>query len=145
MFTIDASVWVNADSPSEAGQLISRAFIDAVFDGNTLIVEPSLLPVEIAGVISRTRGDQKMGAELAAALLGLPGIQWVSLDKSLAKVALDLAAQHKLRGADAVYAAVAKTYQCQLVSLDQEHLSRLTSVVATLTPAQALAQINSAS
>jgi predicted nucleic acid-binding protein len=59
----------------------------------------------------------------------------------LADQALPLAAQHRLRGADAVYAAVALAYTTTLISLDNEHLNRLSGIVSVLTPAQALAQI----
>ena len=40
-------------------------------------------------------------------------------------IRLRLAAEHGLRGADAVYAAVAIEAGCTLVSLDGEHLTRL--------------------
>jgi len=50
----------------------------------------------------------------------------------------------QLRGADSVYAAVALEYGCDLVSLDREHLTRLVSVVPTVTPADALARLRAA-
>ena len=78
---------------------------------------------------------------MAEALLALPSVRWVALDDSLARLAAELAAKHRLRGADAVYAAVALSHRCELVSLDQEHLTRLTSVVNTMIPSEALARI----
>jgi predicted nucleic acid-binding protein len=50
-----------------------------------------------------------------------------------------LAARHGLRGADAIYAAVAVQSGCTLISLDNEHLTRLVGIVSVLTPATALA------
>jgi predicted nucleic acid-binding protein len=97
--------------------------------------------VELAGAIARTRGDSDLAQQMAAALLALPSLQWVSLDGPLADQAAQLAAQYRLRGADAVYAAVAWASGCNLISLDQEHLTRLGTVVPTMTPSDAIAHI----
>jgi predicted nucleic acid-binding protein len=137
--TIDASVWVNADSPSEPDHAASRALLDHVAATNTVVIVPTLLRVETAAAISRTRKDAALAREYSEKLAGLPFIVWVALDDALAARAAGLAANHGLRGADAVYAAVALAHGCDLVSLDREHLTRLSSVVRTHTPAQALA------
>ncbi len=144
MFTIDASVWVNADSPAELQHLSSRALLDRLFASGMTIVVPTLLPVELAGVIARIREDSDLARDMTLALLALPSLRWVALDEPLARQAAELAAKYRLRGADAVYAAVALAHDCILVSLDLEHLTRLTSVVRTLTPADALAGLNAA-
>jgi predicted nucleic acid-binding protein len=52
-----------------------------------------------------------------------------------------LAAQYGLRGADAVYAAVAQQAGCTLISLDHEHLTRLGSIVIVRTPTAVLADL----
>jgi len=143
VFTIDASVWVNAYSPAEPGQAASLALLTTLLSVGTKIVVPTLLPVEVAGVIARTRGNPDLAEQMAAALRALPSLQWVPLDDLLAERATQLAARHRLRGADAVYAAVAWLHGCDLVSLDHEHLGRLTGIVATLTPAEALARVQS--
>jgi predicted nucleic acid-binding protein len=141
MLTIDASVWVNADSPSEVNHESSRNLLDRAAASNFNIVVPTLLLPEVAGAISRTRGDPQLASDFALALSALPFITWISLDDRLARVAFALAAQHALRGADAVYAAVAREHNCDLISLDDQHLTRLTGVVPTFTPAQALTRL----
>jgi predicted nucleic acid-binding protein len=141
VFTIDASVWVNADSPTEPHQPDSRALLDLLFARGLPIFIPTLLPAELAGAIARTRGDSALAEEMAKAILSLSGIRWIALDDALAQRATELAARHRLRGADSVYAAVALLHGCELVSLDREHLTRLTAVVPTLTPAEALARL----
>ena len=142
MFTIDASVWVNAYSPAEPGQPISLARLDALFVRATRIVVPTLLAVEFAGAIARTRANSGLAQRLATGLFALPTLSWIPLDDLLARRATDLAAQRLLRGADAVYAAVALLHGCDLISLDQEHLTRLTSVVRTFTPSEAMAMLS---
>jgi predicted nucleic acid-binding protein len=144
VFTVDASVWVNADSPAEPHQPHSRALIDLLFARGLPIVVPTLLPAEVAGAIARTRGDSQLAWDMAAALLVLPTVRWVALDDVVAARAAELAAQNRLRGADAVYAAVALEHHCELVSLDREHLTRLVAVVPTMTPADALARLSAA-
>lgn len=101
-------------------------------------------PAELAGAIARTRGDSALAEEMAKAILVLPGVQWIALDDALARRSAELAARYRLRGADAVYSAVALTHGCDLVSLDHEHLTRLATVVPTLTPTDALTRLRAA-
>ena len=78
-----------------------------------------------------------------SALRHLPSVTFVALDEALAIHASTLAAQHGLRGADAVYAAVALQTGCILISLDNEHLTRLKSAVQVMTPQDALLGLTS--
>ena len=71
----------------------------------------------------------------------LPNVTVVPLDVALGDQAHVLAAQHGLRGADAVYAAVAQQAGCTLISLDHEHPSRPGSIVMVRTPAVVLAEL----
>ncbi len=87
---------------------------------------------------SQERSDAAKAQAFAAALSKLPNMFLISLDSSLAEQAAILATQHGLRGADSVYAAVAKKYDCILISLDKEHLTRLAGVVAVQRPEDAL-------
>jgi predicted nucleic acid-binding protein len=101
----------------------------------------ALLRVEVAGTTARMTDDTPRAIAFSDAISSLPFVQLVSLDIVLSESALKLAANQRLRGADAVYAAVALEYGCKLVSLDNEHLKRLGSIVTVLTPEQALAQL----
>jgi hypothetical protein len=49
--------------------------------------------------------------------------------------------QYGLRGADAVYAAVAQQSGYTFISLDNEHLTRLGSIIMVRTPAMVLADL----
>lgn len=62
----------------------------------------------------------------------------MSLDEALADRAADLAATARLRGADAVYAAVAQQYGTTLVTLDRRQLERLPPLVKIARPADVL-------
>ncbi len=79
---------------------------------------PTLLLVEVAGAISRTRRDIAQAQAFATALSQLPNVTLIALNEALAFHALLLAAQHGLRGADAVYAALALQTGCTLRNED---------------------------
>lgn len=145
MYTIDASVWVNAFDEREPGHEVSRSFLAEVHSHLLPIVVPNLVCVEVAAAISRTRSDPDRAQEFAAALGSLPNATLVTLTDELAFEAIDLASRNGLRGADAVYAAVALRTECTLVSLDREHLSRLSQVVRVDAPADALVDIRKSS
>lgn len=144
MFVIDASVWVNSFDQQEPGYEISRQFLAAVGQQPVTIAVPSLLLAEVAGAISRTRQAPTQAHSFATALSKLPNVTLVSLDIPLAELSLQLAAQHGLRGADATYASVTLRTGYTLVSLDNEHLTRLKNVIEVKTPAEALSSLTAA-
>ena len=63
---------------------------------------------------------------------------FMNLSAALARQAMLLAAAQRLRGADAVYAALARRRNTTLVTRDAEHLTRLTTIVVVQTPEQVL-------
>jgi predicted nucleic acid-binding protein len=141
MYTIDASVWVNAFDQLEPGHTVSRELLDLLANRGIAITVPGLVLAEVAGAISRTRHDPVQAQAFAEALARLPNVTVLPLDAALAHRSLVLAAQHALRGADAVYAAVAVQSACSLITLDNEHLTRLVGVVPTHAPAAVVADL----
>ncbi|MCL5998175.1 MAG: PIN domain-containing protein [Chloroflexi bacterium] len=144
MFTIDASVHVNALSPMEAGSTDSQAFLEYVYQHSFPVSAPTLLLVEVAAVVARAFNDAAHGVALAQALRLLPGQIWIPLDERLARQASQLAAQYRLRGADAVYAAVAHVEKTTLVTLDHQQLERLSAFLTVVRPTEALARCRKA-
>jgi predicted nucleic acid-binding protein len=138
MYTIDASVHVNAVNATEAGSAISQAFLSSIRRQSLPLFCPTLLLVEVAAAIARALDDPTRAAALVATLGGWPNQTLVSLDEALADRAIGLASAVRLRGADAVYAAVAEQYGTTLVTLDRQQLERLPPVVEVIRPADAL-------
>ncbi len=58
------------------------------------------------------------------------------MDENLAWLAMEIAARYRLRGSDAVYAAVALHFGADLVTLDREQLSRLEGVAPVREPGE---------
>jgi predicted nucleic acid-binding protein len=143
MYTIDASVWVNGFDRRESGHQISRQLLELLGTRSLPIIVPNLVLIEVAAVISRTRNKPSQAQTFAIALSNLSNVTILPLDDVLVHQTITLAAQHKLRGADAVYAAVAKQANCTLITLDNEQLTRLGGVVITQTPTAALADLTS--
>jgi hypothetical protein len=85
-----------------------------------------LAQVEMAGSISQTRADMALATT------------WHGLSSQHAQA---LAAQRRMRGADAVYAAVALQTGGTLISRDNEHHTRLIGLVTVLTPEAVLATL----
>jgi predicted nucleic acid-binding protein len=96
----------------------------------------------VAAAVGRGRDDANLARRFAAKLRGLPHLVLVPLDEPLALQAADVAAQHRLRGSDAVYAAVALRFGSTLVTLDREQRERVASVIPARLPFEALAEWN---
>ena len=137
-FTVDASVFLNAFNPFEVGHQDSQRLPAHMQARAWPIIVPTLLLPEIAAAIGRGRDDTALARAFAAALSRLPHLVWVPLDQVLAQQAADVAAQHRLRGSDAVYAAVALRFGSTLVTLDQEQGKRVAEAVVCRSPAQVL-------
>ncbi len=138
MYTVDASVHVSALHPTEADSGASLAFLELAQERQLALFSPTLLPVEVAAAIAGVLGNVGLALGLAAALRGLPNQVLVPLDDTLADRAANLAATARLRGADAVYAAVAQQYGTTLVTLDRQQLERLSGLLKVARPADVL-------
>ncbi|PDW00969.1 type II toxin-antitoxin system VapC family toxin [Candidatus Viridilinea mediisalina] len=140
MYTIDTSVWVNATEADETDHVTSRAFLRESATRSLPIVVPTLVLVEVSAAVGRLRGERR-SARITHLLARWQCITFHDLDRTLADSAARLARSHRLRGADAVYVALAQRHKTTLVSRDREHLTRLTGLVPVLHPAAALAAL----
>ena len=134
MFTLDASVHINAINPTEAGSAASQACLQRLVEQQQPLASPTLLLVELAAAAARALNDTALALELTQAVRALPGQVWVALDDNLTAEAAHLAAEARLRGADAVYAAVARRFGATLITRDRQQLERLRDLLPVLTP-----------
>lgn len=140
-YTIDASVFLSAFNPHEVGHAVSQRLLAHMQAQAIPAIAPTLLLAETAGAIGRGQGDARLARQFVTTLVDLPHLVLVPLDYTLAQVAADVAAAHRLRGSDAVYAAVALRFGTTLVTLDHEQYERLAPVLGTRYPAEVCADL----
>ena len=140
-YTVDASVFLNAFNPAETGHTESNGLLDRLRVTAAPLIVPTLIFPEVAATISRVQGDAKLARSFAEALQRWPNLVAIALDDMLARLAVDVAAQHRLRGSDSVYVAVAARFATILVTLDREQRQRAAGVIQTQLPAEALAHL----
>jgi predicted nucleic acid-binding protein len=139
-YTIDASVFVNAFNQHEQGHAQSLEFLAVTQERGDPIIVPTLLAAEIASAVARTINDAVSATNYASAILALPHLTLVSLTPATARRVAELAATHRLRGADSLYLDVARRYATTLVSRDNEQLTRGAAIAVCQTPEDALSQ-----
>ncbi|MCX7790950.1 MAG: PIN domain-containing protein [Chloroflexaceae bacterium] len=141
MYTLDANIFIRDAIPNDPEHVMCHALLARLYESSTSIVLSTLVLAEIAGALSGSYRDP-IRARLEVELLReLHIIKYIPLDDALAQEAADIAADRALRGADAVYVAVARRHGCALVSLDREQRERAAPLVRALTPAEALAEL----
>ena len=132
--TIDASVFVSAFTPSEPAHQESKAYMLDVRRQSIPIIVPLLVLPEISAALSRGQGRPELGLAFVQELRNFPNTTFIDVDESIATLAVDVAANNRLRGSDAVYAAVALRYGTDLITLDKEQLERLEKVLSVRKP-----------
>lgn len=132
--TIDASVIVSAFTPTESAHAESKAFMMEVRKQAIPIIVPTLLLPEISAAFARGQGKPELGIEFVRVLKNFPNTTFVELNFPLADAAVEVAAKHRLRGSDSIYAAVAMRFGTELITLDREQLERLPKVISVRKP-----------
>jgi predicted nucleic acid-binding protein len=136
VITIDASVLVAAGDRDDPARGDAAACIEAALSEGLPIHQPTLALVEVAAAIARRTGDPAIAMDAGTAVLAMPGLILHALDLVASSDAAALAGRLRLRGADAVYAAVALRHETTLVTLDDQKLVRSRPVVDTVTPTE---------
>jgi predicted nucleic acid-binding protein len=132
--TIDASVFVSAFMPIEPAHQASKNFMLNIGEQSIPIIVPFLVLPEISAALSRGHGKRETAKAFVRELKNLPRITFVDLDESIANLAVEIAANNRLRGSDAVYGAVALRFGAELVTLDREQLDRLAKLIVVRIP-----------
>lgn len=132
--TVDASVFVNAFIPTESGSDQSLEFITRLRTEGIPLIQPTLFLPEVIASVARKKGNAELALALAQELRKYSGLTLTALDENLADFASEVAANNRLRGSDAVYAAVALRFGTELITLDREQLDRLPKLLTVRTP-----------
>jgi predicted nucleic acid-binding protein len=109
-------------------------WLESVVVSNDRLVAPTLLVTEVAGAIRRLTGTQTFASRVVEKLVELSGVAFIGLDQERARRAASLAAETGLRGADAVYLALAQEMQETLVTVDRQQADRSAGIVDVRIP-----------
>ena len=140
MICIDASVFVSAVRETEEYYAASRQFLQRVREQAVDVVCPALILPECAAAIARPTNDSALAEEIVDLVEHFAGLRLVALELPLTRRAAQIATAHRLRGADAVYVAVAEVFGVPLIAWDNEILRRAPAIVPTMTPTEWMAK-----
>ena len=134
MTVTDASVWVSRFLNDDAFHAASLRWPTEMIADERAVVAPASMLAEVAGAIARRTGKTQMGYEVVQRIRRVPSLQLVAIDPDLGNYAAEIASSYRLRGADAMYVAVAHRLQLPLVSWDREQLERAARLIRTSSP-----------
>jgi predicted nucleic acid-binding protein len=138
MYVIDASVFVADAHPAEPHHAEAKALLALLRTNGAVIHVPVIALAEVASAISRGTGRPSLARRLVTAIQLAPNLQIHPVTDALAQTAVDLAADHKLRGCDAIYVALADVLATKLITLDGEQKTRSPAHIIARTPAEEL-------
>lgn len=124
MYVLDSSVWVSHFVVADVFHELSAGFVNSLVKQRPQLASPSLLLPELGGAVSRRSGNSRLADSIVALVQNLPYIHLVPLDERLAQNSASLAVRLELKGADAVYLALAQDVDVPLVTWDDEMLKR---------------------
>jgi predicted nucleic acid-binding protein len=125
--TLDSSVIVSSLLENEPRHREALEIWTAILSGNCLAIMPYSVFVEVVAAIRRRTGSEKLAREVKLKLLNIETISFLVLDDHSAKEAAEIAIRLGVRGMDALVIQVAKEFNTDLVSFDEEMMSKVGS------------------
>lgn len=135
MAVMDTSVYVALINPMEPAHQASWAWYLRTARGGEPIVAPAIILAEVAAALSRGTDNQELANRAARRLLRSRAVELVPVSIALAQQAAAIAAEHRVRGCDAVFVALAQQRADTLITLDHQQLDRGSAVVTARQPA----------
>ncbi len=134
MAVIDASVYIALVNAHEREHSRCWAWFEQARAADELVVAPVILLAEVAAALSRGMGDPTLAHRVVQQLVRSEVIELVQITMAMAERAAEIAAEHRIRGCDAVYVALAEQLDDCLVTLDRQQLERGAKIVTVRTP-----------
>ena len=140
MIVADASFWVAAFITQDAHHEQSARLLRRMVVHEIPVSSPTLALVEVAGALARRTGSQPLAESAIRYLKGQPWLTLLPLSIAFSESAAVVAITCSLRGADAIYVALARQENACLITLDDEMLKRSAPAVLAMTPGDWLLQ-----
>lgn len=132
MVVVDASVFISLLVETDVHHKRCVTWLRGRLANGESLIAPSILLPEVGGAISRHTSDTN-GRSALITLRRVRTLRLVPVDAKLAALAADIAVDHGVRGADALYAAVATSLAIPLVTLDHD-FQRVAERVEVVSP-----------
>jgi predicted nucleic acid-binding protein len=134
MPVIDASVYIALINAHEKEHTLSWAWFEAAQAARLPVVAPVILLPEVAAALSRGTGDPQLASQVVDQLEHSGVVQLLPVTPALASRAASIAANHRIRGCDAIYVALADQLDDHLITWNQQQLERAAAIVKTYPP-----------
>ncbi len=134
MAVIDASVTIALVNAYEREHARCWAWFEQARAADESIVAPVILLSEVAAALSRGVGDPTLAHRVVQQLARSKVIELIPVTLAMAEQAAVIAVEHRIRGCDAVYVALADQLSDTLVTLDRQQLERGAALVTVRAP-----------
>ena len=134
MAVIDASVYMALVNAHEREHASSWAWFEQAKAAEESVVAPVILLAEVAAALSRGMGDPTLAHRVVQQLARSEVIELIQITMAMAERAAEIAAEHRIRGCDAIYVALADQLNDKLVTLDRQQLERGAALVTVRAP-----------
>jgi predicted nucleic acid-binding protein len=128
ILVVDASVWVAAADRSDRFWESSRSFLTEAASQNIAVFVPAIAEVEVACALARRLRDTDAGRRMGAEMIRSLASEVHATDTVTIKGAVAVGTELFLRAGDALYAGLADRVGGQLISWDEELVSRANAV-----------------
>lgn len=134
MAVIDASVNIALVNAHEREHSRSWVWFEQARAADESIVAPVILLSEVAAALSRGVGDPTLAHRVVQQLARSEVIELIPITLAVAQRAASIAAEHRIRGCDAVYVALADQLSDTLVTLNRQQIERGAALVTVRAP-----------
>jgi predicted nucleic acid-binding protein len=129
--TIDSSVIISSLLEREPRHKEALEIWECVISGETIAVMPYSVFVEVVAAIRRRTGSEELAFEVKNELVNIESLFFVILDDKAAEDAAEIAAKTAVRGMDALVIQVAKEFDTELVTFDDEMMTKAAKVLSS--------------
>jgi predicted nucleic acid-binding protein len=131
---IDASVYIALINAREREHVASWTWFMQAQASQKAIRAPVILLTEVAAALSRGVGDSALAHRVVQQLTASQVIELAAITPAMAERAAAIAADHRIRGCDAIYIALAEQLGDDLITLNRQQLERGAAVITTRRP-----------
>lgn len=126
--TVDSSVIVASLLEKEPRHHEACRIWETVLSGENVAIMPYSVFVEVVAAIKRRTGSEDLANDIKQELQDIENLSFVIIDQKAAVEASEIAIQIGVRGMDALVIQVAKEFETDLISFDEEMVTRFSTI-----------------